>query len=334
MIWQKTKLHLHPGFEHQADPFLSTSSLVNRTFIMTHASSRIAGVRSVALSVPDLQATADFFTKIWGLELTDNQGGIQYFKGTGSDAYLISLRQSQGPAKLIDVTLRARSLQAIQDIQQHLGEHGKVISPTAPVSEPGGGVACTISDKVGRIYKLVFADVQHPASSDQKDRPIRLAHVVLNSDEIAITQKFYEDVFDFSLSDRTKIMAFMRCNSDHHSIAFGDTDNNALNHIAFLVPDLDSVMRGGGRLKDAGFPIAWGPGRHGPGNNTFNYFVGPNDIVVEYTSEVEQIDDNYVARFPSDWTWPPGRIDQWGISPMPHPTLKEAQKKVFFETPT
>jgi catechol 2,3-dioxygenase len=301
---------------------------------MTHASSRISGVRSVALSVPDLQTTCDFFTKTWGLELAETRDGVHYLKGTGSDAFLISLRQSNGPAKLIDVTLRARSLQAIEEIKTHLGGNGTVVSQTAPLNEPGGGVACIITDKVGRVYKLVFDDLQNKASAQQKDRPIRLAHVVLNSDEIAVTQKFYEEVFDFSLSDRTKIMAFMRCNSDHHSIAFGDTDNNALNHIAFLVPDLDSVMRGGGRLKDAGFPIAWGPGRHGPGNNTFNYFVGPHDIVVEYTSDVEQINDDYKTGYPSDWTWPPGRIDQWGISAMPDQSLKEAQKKVFFDAPS
>ena len=57
-----------------------------------------------------------------------------------------------------------------------------------------------------------------------------------------------------------RIMAFLNCNRDHHSIALGDTDNDALNHIAFLMPDLDSVMRGGGRMKDAGHRDRVGPG--------------------------------------------------------------------------
>ena len=57
-----------------------------------------------------------------------------------------------------------------------------------------------------------------------------------------------------------------------------------------------------------------GPGRHGPGDNAFNYFVGPFDVVIEYTAEVEQVDDSYQAGQPADWTWPPGRVDQWGIS--------------------
>ena len=68
------------------------------------------------------------------------------------------------------------------------------------------------------------------------------------------------------------------------------------------MPDLESVMRGGGRMKDAGHAIEWGPGRHGPGDNAFNYFIDPFGVVIEYTAEVEQIDDSYVARGPADWT--------------------------------
>ena len=50
---------------------------------------------------------------------------------------------------------------------------------------------------------------------------------------------------------------------------------NGLNHVAFLMPDLEAVMRGSGRMIDAGFPIAWGVGRHGPGDNVFAYFIDP-----------------------------------------------------------
>ncbi|NDD02883.1 MAG: glyoxalase [Betaproteobacteria bacterium] len=127
-----------------------------------------------------------------------------------------------------------------------------------------------------------------------------------------------------------RIMAFMNCDNDHHSIALGDTDNDALNHVAFLMPTLDAVMRGGGRLKDKGLPPQWGPGRHGPGDNAFNYFVDPFGIVIEYTAEVEQIDETYRVGRPEDWTWPPGRIDQWGVGQMPTDHLKQAQRRVFF----
>jgi catechol 2,3-dioxygenase len=35
-----------------------------------------------------------------------------------------------------------------------------------------------------------------------------------------------------------------------------------LNHVVFEMPDSDSVMRGIGRMKDSGYPVEWGPGRH------------------------------------------------------------------------
>ena len=35
----------------------------------------------------------------------------------------------------------------------------------------------------------------------------------------------------------------MNCDADHHSLALGDTNNDALNPIAFLMPRLDAVMR-------------------------------------------------------------------------------------------
>jgi catechol 2,3-dioxygenase len=53
-------------------------------------------------------------------------------------------------------------------------------------------------------------------------------------------------------------------------------------------------------------------------------------VVVEYTAEVEQIDESHRARGPSDWTWPPGRVDQWGIGTGPSERLKQAQRRVFF----
>jgi catechol-2,3-dioxygenase len=298
---------------------------------MTHASSRVCALRSVALNVPDLTAAEHFYTSIWHLEVAARIDGAIYLRGTGADHHLLALHQAAGDAQIRHVTLRARDAAALDAVAHAAVQAGgRVLQAQAPVTEPGGGVAVTVADPDGRIFQLVHGDAQHTDAHESKDKPIRLAHAVLNSHHVEDTRGFMEQVFDFSLSDRTRIMAFMRCNSDHHSIALGDTDNDALNHIAFLMPDLDSVMRGAGRMKDAGYATEWGPGRHGPGDNAFNYFVGPFDVVIEYTAEVQQIDDSYAAGQPTDWTWPPGRVDQWGISAPPSARLKEAQKAIVF----
>lgn len=291
----------------------------------------IAGLRSVALNVPDLARAEAFYTRVWHLDVAARTADAIYLRGTGADHHLLALHQGGPQAQIRHVTFRARSAQALHEIAGAAERAGaRVQQPPSPLDEPGGGVGLTIRDPDGRLLQVVHGDARHADAHEAKDRPSRLAHVVLNSRDVAATQRFFEQALAFRLSDRTRIMAFMNCDRDHHSVALGDADNDALNHIAFVMPDLDSVMRGGGRMRDAGHAIEWGPGRHGPGNNAFNYFVDPFGVVIEYTAEVEQIDESYRVGGPDDWKWPPGRVDQWGISQPPSPRLKEAQRAVFF----
>jgi len=291
----------------------------------------ISALRSVALDVPDLARAEAFYTGVWHLGVVARDAGTLYLRGTGGDAYLLALHAGGPQVRLREVTLRARDADALAAVAAAAVQAGgRVVQPAGAMQAPGGGQALTIADPDGRRFQIVHGDSLHDDAHVAPDRPQRLAHAVLNSHDVAATQRFLEQALGFRLADRTRIMAFMNCNADHHSLALGDTDNDALNHIAFLMPDLESVMRGGGRMKDAGYGIEWGPGRHGPGDNAFNYFIGPFGEVIEYTAEVEQVDDSHQARYPDDWTWPPGRVDQWGISAPPSARLKAAQRAVFF----
>ena len=294
----------------------------------------IEALRSAALTVPDLAAAETFYTQVWRLAVAARGPGVVYLRGSGADHHLLALHERVGTPQLLKVTLRARSAAAMAAIAAATpGAGGVVEQGLSAAGDPAGGYGVVLRDPHGRRYEVVHADTRRSADDPaHADMPLRLAHAVLNSHDVAAAQGFLEGALGFVLADRTRIMAFMNCNHDHHSIAIGDTDNDALNHIAFVMPTLEAVMRGGGRMKDAGQAIEWGPGRHGPGDNAFNYFLDPFGVVIEYTAEVEQIDDSYRPRGPSEWTWPPGRVDQWGISAPPSARLKEAQRAVHFAT--
>jgi catechol 2,3-dioxygenase-like lactoylglutathione lyase family enzyme len=273
----------------------------------------VSSLRSVEIGLPDVAAAEAFFTGTWGLSVAARQGDAVYLRGTGADHHLLALHPADQP-ELRMVTLRAPSTRELDQLLQTVPANGgSVLSQRAPVTEPGGGEAVIVRDPQGRILRIVTGDARHADTEGLR---------------------FYENAFGMRLSDRTRIMAFIRIpaqpRGDHHSIALADADNDCLNHIAFVMPDLESVMRGGGRMKDAGYGIEWGPGRHGPGNNSFNYFVGPAGFVIEYTADVEQIDDSYPVRGPDDWKWPAGRVDHWGISAPPSARLKEAQRQIHF----
>jgi catechol 2,3-dioxygenase-like lactoylglutathione lyase family enzyme len=292
----------------------------------------IASLRSVALTVPDLAAAETFYTDIWRLAVAARAPGVIYLRGSGADHHLLALHQRAGTPQILKVSLRARSAEALTAVAAAAPAAGGVLEQgPAPASDPAGGQSLLLRDPHGRRFEVLHGDTQRaPDPSPPPDMPQRLAHAVLNSHDVPAAQGFLEAALGFTLADRTRIMAFMNCDRDHHSLAIGDTDNDALNHIAFVMPTLDAVMRGGGRMQDAGHAIEWGPGRHGPGDNAFNYFIDPFGIVIEYTAEVEQIDASYRPRGPHEWTWPPGRVDQWGISAPPSARLKEAQRAVRF----
>ena len=292
----------------------------------------IGALRSVALTVPDLAQAETFYTQVWRLRVAQRAPGVLYLAGSGADHHLLALHEAPGAPKIRHVSLRARSLDALHAVAlAGVATGGVLEQAVGPGRDPAGGVHLLLRDPHGRRFEVLFGDRQiAPEVPAPADVPQRLAHAVLNTHDVPQAQGFLEQALGFVLADRTKIMAFMNCNSDHHSLALGDTDNCALNHIAFVMPTLDAVMRGGGRMLAAGHAIEWGPGRHGPGDNAFNYFIDPFGIVIEYTAEVGQVSADYPARGPADWAWPAGRVDHWGISKPPSEALKRAQRGVLF----
>jgi catechol-2,3-dioxygenase len=294
----------------------------------------IAEICSVDIAIPDLILAERFYTTAWGLEVAARQGDKVYLRATGRDPHVLVLHQ--GPAAaVLAVTFRTSSLNDLPRLTAAVSAAGgTVVHAIAPVLEPGGGTAVTVETPEGYVLRFLHGDTVNAAGGPRKDFPLRPSHVNLNCADISATKRFFEEALGFKLTDRSRAMAFLRCNDDHHAVVLADSGVNGLNHIAFMMPDLESVMRGAGRMVDHGYPIGWGVGRHGPGNNIFAYFLDPFGIVIEYTAEVLQIDDSYVVRGPEDWTWPPGRTDHWGIAPPKSAQVKNAQLAIRFRKPS
>ncbi|WP_407155814.1 VOC family protein [Bradyrhizobium sp. STM 3557] len=291
----------------------------------------VTALRSVEIVTPQPAASFDFYTKVWGLDFAAEADGTVYLAATGRDFHVLELTPG-GRTSLRKVSFRARSREDLHTLFVRAREAGcEIISPPALSSAPCGGESFIVREPQGCTLEFVHGD-RIKTARVVADRPERLAHVNINSADIEQLSVFYQQVLGFRLSDRSKLMAFLCCNSDHHAVVLAEAPVHGLNHVAFLMPDLESVMRGSGRMIDHGYPIGWGVGRHGPGDNVFAYFVDPTGAVIEYTAEVLQIDDSYRARGPGEWVWPPGRTDQWGIAPPKSGACKAAQVSVPFSS--
>jgi catechol 2,3-dioxygenase len=292
----------------------------------------VTGLRSVAIATPDIALSERFFTQIWGLSVAARQDDVVYLRATGADHHVLALRPGAGP-DILSVTFRVDESASLAALAVRAVDHGaRLLAPPHPNPEPDGGTIVALAEPQGGVYRFVQADRPHADSAGTRDRPSRLAHVNLKSVDVDAQAAFYANALGFALTDRSKLMAFLRCNNDHHAVVLAEAQASGLNHIAFLLPDWESVMRASGRLIDAGFPIAWGVGRHGPGDNVFAYFIDPVGFVVEFTAEVLQVDDTYRLRGPSEWVWPPGRTDHWGIAPPKSDHVKAAQMAIVYRT--
>lgn len=289
----------------------------------------IIALRSVELSTPDLAGSVDFYTRVWGLNVAAETGGKVYLAATGDDFHVLELKAGD-KAELRKITFRAASSDHLTALFEKCEASGcTVIRPLGPADGPSGGQRFVVREPQGCVIEFVHGDLRKEGKTIA-NQVQRLAHVNINSSQIEALSTFYQDVLGFQLTDRSKMMAFLRCNDDHHAVVLAEAPVNGLNHIAFLMPDLESVMRGSGRVVDHGHSIGWGVGRHGPGDNVFAYFVDPTGVVVEYTAEVLQVDDTYRFKGPDEWVWPPGRTDHWGIAPPKSEVCKKAQLSVGF----
>ena len=249
-------------------------------------------LQSVELRVADVAKTAEFFEKVWGLHRVPGNGKAVRLRATADLPYVIQLEP--GTPSLKSITFCGKAEKEVRGLE-------------------------------GELYRFVREQSVKPLAAS-RDQPIQLSHVVLTSANVEAAERFAIDKLGFKLSDRTRYMSFVRCNRVHHCIAYARAGFPSLHHIAFEMADIDGVMRGIGRMRDAGYPCAWGPGRHGPGNNVFSYFVGPHGGSIEYTAEVEEVGDDYKVGGPEDWKWPPGRTDHWGVAPRDDTRLHDAER--------
>jgi catechol 2,3-dioxygenase-like lactoylglutathione lyase family enzyme len=151
-----------------------------------------------------------------------------------------------------------------------------------------------------------FAEAPQPAPFKIQ----KLGHIVLNCSSLERSIEFYRDVLGFQISDRYSNemvpggMAFMRCGTDHHTLALvGDaeqTPRSALNHFAFEVAGLEEIFRAREWLQAHGVRIEF-QGRRRAGCQISLEFEDPDGNHVEIYWGVDQVGTDGNVRPSSEW---------------------------------
>jgi catechol 2,3-dioxygenase-like lactoylglutathione lyase family enzyme len=194
---------------------------------------------------------------------------------------------------------------------------------------PGTPKLLAFEDNKGTIIE-VFTEWDYLTPNQQVlgVGPLKLGHCAFVVPDVQQTCDFYERVLGFKVSDWSgDFFVFMRCNPDHHTVNFLRGKRARMHHIAFEVRDFSAVEHGCDVLSHHHIPIIWGPLRHGPGHNVSIYHRNPDQHVVEFFAELDQILDEELGYFdprpwhtdrpqrPKVWTRDNRALSGWGPPP-------------------
>jgi catechol 2,3-dioxygenase-like lactoylglutathione lyase family enzyme len=286
----------------------------------------ISGLHHYALQVPDLEA-AEGFLQDFGLETGEKNGSL-VAQCPGRDQEQVRLLEA--PAKrlhYLSFTLQPGTLDSVQEALEEAGT--PVIEPPSDASTEGlwivdpDGTPVQLLDEspapprpvadvavnMGQTPQRIGVARWQQATDDVMPR--RLGHSLLFTAQPEQMTDFYTTVLGLRVSDRiTGLVTFLNAGpGDHHIFGFIASTHRGFHHASFEVPSIDAIAVGADRMRSRGRSEGWGLGRHTIGSNFFHYNPDPWGSWIEWFSDIDQIDDCWVAQ---DWDVPP---HLWGAPP-------------------
>lgn len=273
---------------------------------MTHPI-RYSRLGYVALQVTDLAMSTHFYSHLMGLKIEK------------SDAHATWLRCSDKP---YDLVLEAGDIPGLTRVGFELESRAGLVEAFNHIA--GVDLSPAWTDETSFRFRNpdtgleldYFAEQPRAATQFEPTftKIVRLGHVVLNVASYPDAHRFWVDLLGFEISDHVPgQIAFLRCwpNPLHHSLALLTGERDSLNHFNFMVSDIDDIGMAMNRMKKAGVPIVFGPGRHLPSGSIFLYMNDPDGMSTEYSFGMEEFPE-LDARAPRELEPKPEVLDTWG----------------------
>lgn len=275
----------------------------------------VSRVGYVALRVPDLKQSIDFAERILGLRVVARDGETVYLTCNARHHELVLI--GGGEAAVDHLAFEVFSADGFDRVRMEVEERD------VPILDErcGRGVA----DSLRFLAPGGFAiEVFHGMETDQAPhydtvgvRPSKFEHITVKSSVKDELEKFLQELLGLRISDRAaEQITWMRVSDEHHGVSVIAADADQLHHYAWQV-NWEDIRRAGDQLLLHDREFLWGPGHHGIGDNYFCYFRDPAGAIVEYSADIQRIENEHEYR-PRTWPDDPRTVNRWG-NPEPPP---------------
>lgn len=274
---------------------------------------KIERVGHVAITVPDVPLAAEFYQNILGLAIASQSNGATFLR-CNQEHHCVALYPGE-MSTLHHLGLKVSDEDTLDQARRELTLQGISIE-SKHYNEPGHGSSLLFRDNDGHLIEL-YATMETIAEplAPLSYRPTKLGHLNFLTSALPKAVDFYTKILGFKQSDTMgNSGAWLRCNHDHHGLAFIQAPATMVHHYAFEVANWNAMKDFCDNLYRNGERILYGVSRHGPGENLFAYIGDASGNVIEIFAEVQQItnDENYKSK---DWVVAPETIDVWRASP-------------------
>jgi len=265
----------------------------------------IAHLAHAELEVADLEASRDFFTRILGLSVSDEDDQHVYLRAWQDwDHHTLLLTQAETSA-LGHVAWRVSGPEDLREFEAELRRARIATEWLAGGTELGQGDSLRFTTPAGLPFELFWETeryVEHdPAmqsllpSHPQRytgggAHPRRFDHVNFLVDDPAREQRFLSDELGIRHNyymvgkEQERLASWLSKTNLSHEIAVmrnGAQSGPLLHHVGYYLDSADQVIRAATILADAGVQIEWGPGTHGTSGAIFLYCFEPSGHRVE-----------------------------------------------------
>lgn len=266
----------------------------------------------VCLRVADLDEASARWAIQFGLHETERRDGRAYL-ACAYEPYSLELVADGSPGH--DHTgFELRRHVTLADAARHLDRHG------VPYEERAG--ALHLQDPDGNGLELMpwrDAENRRPpiarrTTTLQGFHPRKLGHVNCLTGDIRRAAAFYTDVLGMRVSDwLADGGVWLHVNADHHVMALVGMGYPHFHHLALEFVDWGELRVAFDHVAQHGRWLAWGPVRHGLGQNLCGYVRIPEEeCLVELYTDMEQLEPDHVSR---DWPDDRHSSNTWGPLP-------------------
>ncbi|KAK4640898.1 hypothetical protein QC761_0096670 [Podospora bellae-mahoneyi] len=282
---------------------------------------KLVRIAHVYYTHADLDKAHEFLAD-FGFTVADDRGDTVYFKGYGTEPFVYCATKGAenefGGAGFV--------VESLEDLELA----SKTLPKATPVHDsdaPGGGKRVTFRDPVDDFpFHLVYGQTPVEKSAhlpeleynfpENKHRPVnktqrfkkapaavhKLGHVGCCVTNFAKAFEFYTTRFNLKPSDiihepnGKDVSTFLHLDRgmeqvDHHTWFFFEGPKYHVHHSSFEVHDFDIQSLGHQWLRDKGYDLVWGVGRHVLGSQIFDYWYDRSGFILEHYVDGDLVDE-------------------------------------------